>query len=82
MLLAIVIAAFPKPPAPALAALAAPFVWLYACPELFDSYSVGILLLQLAVPQLRSATQLRTFNNELRQVDYDLEKWRGVRGSR
>eukprot|EP00955_Chlamydomonas_euryale_P026455 279097-Chlamydomonas_euryale.AAC.1 len=33
---------FPKAPVPALAALLAPFAWLYGAPDLFDSYSAGV----------------------------------------
>lgn len=73
---------FPKAPVPFLAALASPFAWFYGRPDLFDSYSVGVLLVQLAVPQLRRNTSIAQFNNELRQFDYDLTRWRDYRGSK
>ena len=39
---------FPRAPLPFLASLVAPFAWLYGRPDLFDSYSAGIVLLQLS----------------------------------
>lgn len=73
---------FPRAPLPILAALLSPFAWIYGRPDLFDSYSVGVLLMQMAVPQLRSSNNIRQFNNDMRQFDYDLETWRQYRGSR
>ncbi|MEW5298340.1 MAG: hypothetical protein WDW36_001477 [Sanguina aurantia] len=73
---------FPRAPVPFFASLLSPFAWYYGRPDLFDSYSVGILLMQLAVPQLRASAAIKNFNNELRQCDYDLEVWRQNRGSR
>jgi serine/threonine protein kinase len=67
---------FPRPPFPALAALLSPLVWAYGRPDLFDSYSVGITLLQMGVPQLRSITAVRSLNTDLAQCDYDLATWR------
>lgn len=68
---------FPRAPAPLLAALAAPLVWSYGRPDLFDSYSVGALFLQMAVPELRSPTAQRSFNSELAKCgDGGLEAWR------
>lgn len=67
---------FPRPPLPILAALLSPLVWAYGRPDLFDSYSVGMILLQMTVPQLRSTTAIKSLNNELAKVDYDLSSWR------
>lgn len=39
-------------------------------------YSAGIVLLQMATPGLRSAAGLKNFNNELKGVGYDLNRWR------
>jgi hypothetical protein len=61
-------AGFPKAPFPAAAALLSPFAWIYGRPDLFDAYSMGILLVQMCVPQLRSSAQIRLFNAELKQV--------------
>nr|AYL64473.1 chloroplast serine/threonine protein kinase Stl1-B [Chlamydomonas sp. UWO 241] len=71
---------FPRAPAPALAALLAPFAWLYGAPDLFDSYSAGVLLVQMSVPGLRRGTAMRLFNAELAQSDFDLKVWRDSRG--
>ena len=67
---------FPRPPIPGLAALLAPFAWTYGRPDLFDSYSAGIILLQMAVPQLRSGTGQRGLNSDLAACEYDLALWR------
>jgi len=70
----ICISGFPKAPLPFLSSLLAPFAWLYGRPDLFDSYSVGILLMQMCIPGLRAkGSGIRTLNNELKQVDFDLE---------
>ena len=69
---------FPRPPVPALAALLAPFAWQYGRPDLFDSYSAGVVLLQLAVPQLRTATGQRGFNSDLAACGFDLAAWRNT----
>lgn len=45
-------------------------------PDLFDMYSAGIVLLQMAIPSLRSAAGLKNFNTEVKVADYDLKKWR------
>lgn len=45
-------------------------------PDLFDTYSAGIVLMQMAVPNLRSTAALKNFNMELNAVGYDLNKWR------
>jgi serine/threonine protein kinase len=38
---------FPRAPNPGVAALLAPLAWVYGRPDLFDSYSVGVLLMQV-----------------------------------
>lgn len=67
---------FPRAPNPFTAALLSPFAWVYGRPDLFDSYSAGVLLMQMAVPQLRSSANVRQFNAQLRSCDHDLELWR------
>lgn len=37
---------FPKAPPPLLAATLAPLAWAWGCPDLFDSYSAGMILMQ------------------------------------
>lgn len=39
-------------------------------------YSAGIVLLQMAIPSLRSPAYLKNFNSEIKAVQYDLNKWR------
>lgn len=39
-------------------------------------YSAGIVLLQMAVPSLRSPAALKNFNLEIKSVGYDLNRWR------
>lgn len=67
---------FPRPPVPVLASLLAPLGWAYGRPDLFDTYSAGVTLVQMAVPQLRSATAQRGFNADLAACNYDLAGWR------
>ena len=42
-----------------------PLLWSRHKPDCFDSYSCGLVLMQLAVPKLRSAAALRTFSKAL-----------------
>jgi serine/threonine protein kinase len=71
---------FPRAPPPLLAALLSPLAWAYGRPDLFDAYSCGVLLMQMAVPQLRSSSNARQLNNQLRSFDHDLEAWRAGPG--
>lgn len=63
-----------------MASLLAPFAWLYGRPDLFDAYTIGVLLMQMAVPTLRTTANFRLFNAELAQFNYDLDNWRTTRG--
>ena len=49
------------PPAPIAAALS-PVLWYLNKPDRFDMYSVGVVLLQMVFPSLRSDAALTTFN--------------------
>lgn len=51
-------------------------------PDLFDMYSAGITLMQMAIPSLRSSAGLKNFNSEIKKVGYDLKKWREITRSR
>ncbi|KAK1270853.1 hypothetical protein QJS04_geneDACA005800 [Acorus gramineus] len=66
----------PSPPPEPVAAILSPILWQLNSPDLFDMYSAGIVLLQMAVPTLRSSAGLRNFNSEIRAAGYDLNKWR------
>ena len=128
---------FPRAPPPVLAATLAPCAWAWGAPDLFDSYSAGMILmqvgrlgggvhcfcgwmqvwvcgfvcwrgaeeathpqrsapgcatsahpspaptppqrppaLQLSIPQLRPGASQRSFNAELANCGYDLNRWR------
>jgi len=70
----------PKPPPPLLAAFLAPVFFATKSPQLFDTYSAGVIMMQLTVPELRSNTALRVFRKELQQAQWDLQDWRDGRG--
>nr|KYP37078.1 hypothetical protein KK1_041759 [Cajanus cajan] len=66
----------PSPPPEPIAAFLSPILWQLNSPDLFDMYSSGIVLLQMAIPSLRSPAALKNFNLELKTCGYDLKKWR------
>ncbi|CAM8913752.1 unnamed protein product [Rhodiola kirilowii] len=72
----------PAPPPEPIAALLSPILWQLNSPDLFDMYSAGIILMQMAVPSLRSSAALKNFNSELKSAKYDLNKWRETTRSR
>lgn len=41
---------FPRAPPPVLAATLAPCAWAWGAPDLFDSYSAGVILMQVGRP--------------------------------
>lgn len=45
-----------------MAALLSPVLWRLNVPDRFDMYSVGVVLLQMAFPPLRSDNALIAFN--------------------
>lgn len=55
----------PTPPAAPLAAILSPFVWMINSPDLFDTYSVGVILLQLACASLRTPIGLQVLSRVL-----------------
>ncbi|KAJ6921224.1 hypothetical protein NC652_015204 [Populus alba x Populus x berolinensis] len=66
----------PSPPPEPVAALLSPVIWQLNSPDLFDTYSAGIVLLQMAIPSLRPVSGLKNFNTEIKKAGYDLNKWR------
>ncbi|CAN0879534.1 Serine/threonine-protein kinase STN8, chloroplastic [Linum grandiflorum] len=66
----------PSPPPEPIAALFSPILWQMNSPDLFDMYSAGVVLLQMAIPTLRSTSGLKNFNMEIKNANYDLERWR------
>eukprot|EP00242_Pyramimonas_sp_CCMP2087_P000419 CAMPEP_0198227146 /NCGR_PEP_ID=MMETSP1445-20131203/108085_1 /TAXON_ID=36898 /ORGANISM="Pyramimonas sp., Strain CCMP2087" /LENGTH=529 /DNA_ID=CAMNT_0043907123 /DNA_START=85 /DNA_END=1671 /DNA_ORIENTATION=- len=76
----------PLDSAPDLASHSAPIAlalgatsWIKHNPDRFDMFAVGLIMLQLCVPGLRSDVQLQRFNRELRKFNYDLMRWRRSR---
>lgn len=63
------------PPIPVAAALS-PILWQLNNPDRFDMYSAGVMLLQAAMPALRSDSALIAFRRKLEQCNYDLRAWR------
>ncbi|KAK7294887.1 hypothetical protein RJT34_17786 [Clitoria ternatea] len=63
------------PPEP-IAAFLSPILWQLNSPDLFDMYSAGIVLLQMAIPTLRSPAGLKNFNLQMNTCGYDLNRWR------
>jgi hypothetical protein len=59
-----------------LAQAMSPVLWARHHPDRFDSWSAGIVLLCLTLPQLRSDEGLAAFLNEFERADYDLDAWR------
>lgn len=72
----------PPPPGGLLTLLGSPFFWGKFSPDRFDTYSVGMTLLQMAVPQLRPPSTLKTVNSQLKEVGGDVEAWRERYGTR
>ncbi|KAK7382883.1 hypothetical protein VNO80_02032 [Phaseolus coccineus] len=72
----------PSPPPEPIAAFLSPILWQLNSPDLFDMYSAGIVLLQMAIPSLRSSAALKNFNLELKNCGFDLKKWRDYTRSR
>ncbi|WVZ98951.1 hypothetical protein U9M48_044321 [Paspalum notatum var. saurae] len=66
----------PQPPPEPIAAILSPILWQLNQPDLFDMYSAGIVLMQMAIPSLRTQSGLKNFNAELRSAGYDLNRWR------
>ena len=71
----------PKSPVPVFATLLSPLLWNLTRPGLFDVYSVGIIFLQMTLPQMRSANFFRNFQQEMVNFDYDLRAWRKANNS-
>lgn len=69
----------PKAPPAPVAALLAPVLWGLECPDHFDCWSVGVILLQLAFPSLRTDNALIAFNKAFgEQYNWDILAWRRV----
>ena len=56
-------------------------LWKEHAPAGFDTFSVGIVMMQLAVPRLRTDAALKTFREQLDACGCDLLAWRDARAS-
>ena len=63
------------PPAP-VAAMLSPILWQLNTPDRFDMYSVGVMMLQMVMPALRSDSALITFRRKLERFNFDMRAWR------
>ncbi|KAK3260583.1 hypothetical protein CYMTET_30463 [Cymbomonas tetramitiformis] len=63
------------PPTP-VAALLCPILWQLNKPDKFDMYAVGLILLQMQLPSLRSDNGLIAFRKQLEGCNYNLQAWR------
>jgi len=63
------------PPLPLALALS-PILWQLNLPDRFDMYSLGIVVLQMALPNLRKDEDIIKFREQLDKVDNDLVAWR------
>ena len=66
----------PKLSASAFAVALGPMLWAQHKPDRFDTWSAGIMLLQLALPGLRQPRGLQLFHAEYEKSNYDMAKWR------
>lgn len=66
----------PRAPPIPVAATLSPILWQLNNPDRFDMYSAGVMLLQAAMPALRSDSALIAFRRKLEQCNYDLRAWR------
>lgn len=57
-----------------------PFLWAKHRPQCFDTWSVGIILLQLSLPFLKSSSALKNWTGTFRRWGYDVEEWRARSG--
>lgn len=60
----------------AMAFVMSPIVWSQHRPECFDTYSAGVVLLQLALPFLRSPSALKNWKNTMIRLNHNVQEWR------
>ena len=65
------------PPVP-LALLLSPTLWQLNAPDRFDTYAVGLVLLQMALPPLRADGALVALRRQLERPGGSLEAWRAT----
>jgi len=55
---------------------ASPFLWVSEKPDRFDTYSAGMVLLQMLVPELNQPQYMKQVGAQLKGVQGDIEVWR------
>ena len=53
-----------------------PILWSRHRPECFDTYSAGVVLLQLGLPFLRSPSSLKNWKGTMIRLNHDVSEWR------
>lgn len=66
----------PSAPPPLIAAALSPVLWQMNLPDRFDIYSLGLIFLQMAFPNLRNDSGLISFNRQLKRMEYNMVQWR------
>jgi len=66
----------PDAPPLVIAALLSPVLWQLNRPDKFDMYAVGMMLMQMAFPNLRTDSQIIAFRRSLEGMDYNVKTWR------
>jgi hypothetical protein len=66
----------PRAPPVPVALLLSPALWQLNLPDRFDCYAVGLVLLQMALPPLRSESAFVAFRRALDANGHDLDAWR------
>lgn len=60
----------------AMAFVMSPIIWSQHRPECFDSYSAGVVLLQLSLPFLRSSSSIKNWKQTMIRLKHDIREWR------
>lgn len=68
----------PSAPPALIAAALSPVLWQMNLPDRFDIYSLGLIFLQMAFPNLRNDSGLISFNRQLKRREYDMVQWRNL----
>ncbi|EKX39824.1 hypothetical protein GUITHDRAFT_154306 [Guillardia theta CCMP2712] len=71
----------PRAPPRFVALLLSPALWQLTSPDRFDTYSAGIMLMQMSIPELRTGKALDTFKSQLYNTGEDLIRWKEEFGS-
>ena len=61
-----------------LAMVISPYLWQQHRPDCFDTFSAGVILLQLGLPFMRSQSTLKNWRGTFARCGYDLEEWRSL----